>query len=174
MTRLVPGVIAVLAVCGGCQKPAPRLNAPPHGTTENPIELRDTYAQMVDNALLADMSVSDAHFVPHRSMLNSLGEERLHRLAGLLELYGGTIRFSTDVEDEELIRTRTDAIVAFLKQEGADTTANVLKRDMPGGRGMDAAQAILIRVNEGRYKPKKSDAGNASQILGNPSNPSNP
>ena len=41
-------------------------------------------------------------------------------------------------------------------------------------RGMDAAQAILIRVNEGRYKPKKSDSGNVSQTLGNPSSPSNP
>jgi hypothetical protein len=165
MKRLMACACAAVVVCGACQKPVHRLNAPPHGTTENPIELRDMYAQMADNALLADMCISDAHFLPHRAALNTLGEERLERLAGILEQYGGTLRFNTDLQDEALIQARTAAIVAFLRERGVDTSADVLTRDLPGGRGLDAEQAILIRANEGRYKAKKSDSGGGFKLL---------
>lgn len=146
MTRLVLCTLAVSITCGACQQPISRLNAPPHGPTEKPSELQAQYAHMVDNALLADMTVADVHFVPHRVMLNSLGEERLSRLATLMEVHGGTIRFSTDEPDEELIAERVEKIRTFLRQAGVDTSLPVVKRDLPGGTGLGAREAILIKA----------------------------
>lgn len=153
------GTVALCVVCGACQKPASRLNAPPHGVTENANELRDMYDQMTDNALLADMSMSDVHFLPDRAALNTLGQERLHRLVELMKMYGGAIRFNTAATDEVLVQGRTKAIVAYLATTGIDSTAELLVRDLPGGRGLDAGEAILIKANEATYKPKKQDAG---------------
>jgi len=109
---------------------------------------------MNDNALLADMTVSDIHFHPHRPTLNTLGQQRLSRLVSLIEVHGGTIRFNTDVDDKELIQKRTDAILAFLAEAGVDTTGQVLVEDLPGGRGMDASEVILIKVFEATYQPE--------------------
>jgi len=149
--------LIVLTMSVGCQQPVTRLNAPPHGTTECPSRMQDMYVSMQDNGLLADMSISDVHFVPQRTMLNSLGEERLARLAGLLEAYGGTIRLSTNETDDKLRVGRMAAVREFLCAVGIDTTAEVLTLDSPAGRGMPASEAILIKAHEATYRPKKSD-----------------
>lgn len=148
MKSLLLPALAVCLVCNACQRAAPRLNAPPHGLPEQSSELQDTYLYMVDNGLLEDMTISDIHFTPHRPALNTLGEERLCRLAGLLEVYGGVVRFNTSIPDVNLVQQRTDAIRAFLNEQGVDTTTEVLTRDLPGGRGMDAKQAILIKARD--------------------------
>lgn len=146
----VAGMVAV-----GCDTPGPRLNAPPHGQTEKVSNLRDQYEFMIDNALLADMSISDVHFYPHRALLSPLGEERLCRLAALMEMYGGEIRYTAADGDETLVNKRTQTIIDFLQAQGiAVCTADVV-HDLPGGRGMEASSAILIRADEGMYKPKK-------------------
>ncbi len=142
--RLVIPIVLVLALVG-CQQPQPRLNAPPHGMAPVSSELRDEFAAMADNALLADMSVTDIHFVPHRAVLNSLGAERMSRLCMILELYGGAIRFSSDESDPRLVDARTEAIRSYLREGGIDTTAETVVRDLPGGAGMEAQQAILIK-----------------------------
>lgn len=152
-------VVATGVACGACQKPGKRLNAPPHGSSTEDSQLRSTYAHMVDNALLADMTVSDVHFRPHRAALNSLGEERLCRLALLMEAYGGQIRFSTNVTDRELFEQRTEEILAFLAEAGIDTSVEVLVHDLPGGDGMDAVQCVLIKQHEAMYTPKKDENG---------------
>lgn len=150
----------ILGIAGlSCQKPVSRLNAPPHGTTERPSPMQAEYTQMTDNALLEDMSISDVHFLPHRAFLTNLGEQRLTRLAALMEAYGGTIRFSTDLQDDQLVEARVAQILEFLSRAGIDTSATVLTRDLPGGTGIDASQAILIKANEGVYKPKKQKDG---------------
>jgi len=161
MKRISLGVVAVVVVCGGCQQSMTRLNAPPHGTTERVSKLQDMYVHMVNNALLADMAVSDVHFVPHRERLNALGEQRLCRLASLMEVYGGTIRFSTDAEDAELVEGRLASITAFLAGLGMDTSGDVVELNMRGGEGMAADEAILIKANEGTYKPSQSDSGSS-------------
>ncbi len=160
MKRVLIGAVLAGLLCG-CQEPTARLNAPPHGTAERTSELHDTYAHMVDNALLEDMTVSDIHFHPHRATLNSLGEERLQRLVGLLEQHGGEVRFSTN-EDDALAQRRTETIVAFLARQGINTNQDVVKRDLPGGRGMDAKQAILIKAGEATYTPKENKGGGKS------------
>ncbi len=160
MNRLLLGTAVLAVLCAACQQAAvPRLNAPPHGVAEETADLQDTLSHMMDNALLIDMSISDIHFVPNRAMLNSLGEERLERIAGLIELYGGAVRFNSYSTDEDLLEQRTDIVISFLAQRGVDTQAEVLNHELPGGRGMDAKQAILIKANEATYKPKAQGEG---------------
>ncbi len=155
-TFLVAGVLALLT---GCNTPDKRLNAPPHGHAAETSDLQGTFTYMTDNALLADMVVSDQHFLPHRAVLNDLGTQRLSRLASLMEAYGGEVRYSSDEPDEALVHARVQAIVDYLAQAGIDTTQHVVKTDMAGGEGMAATEAVLIRANEGVYNPRKKSSG---------------
>ncbi len=155
MRRLLVATATAALVCGACQGPGARLNAPPHGGADRTSRLQSTMVYMVDNAMLEDMTISDAHFVPHRTMLNSLGEDRLARFASLIEVYGGPVRFNTDLQDEELIDARTTSIVDYLGECGVDTYAEAVVLDHPGGTGMKSREAILIRQHEATYQPKK-------------------
>jgi len=164
MRRKVVCAAALSALlAAACNSPQPRLNAPPHGVAEKTSPMQTMYSHMVDNALLADMTVSDMHFLPHRAILNTVGQQRLSRLATLMDAYGGTIRFNTDEADAELVDARLAAIVAFLRDAGIDTSTEVVIHDLPGGSGMDAGQAILIKVHEATYKPRtKSEKSSES------------
>lgn len=158
MRRTIMGCAACVAVMSGCNQPESRMNAPPHGMPENVHEMQGTYTYMADNALLADMSISDMHFLPHRAQLTSQGEQRVERLAELMRAYGGTLRLSSRGLDAGLLSQRAAAVRARLAECGVDTTQEVLVQDMPGGAGMDAAQAILIRKELGVFKPTKEGA----------------
>lgn len=154
--------VLVAAAVAGCNSPGQRLNAPPHGETENASALRDTYTHMSDNALLADMTVNDSHFIPHRALLNDLGLRRLYRLAELMEAYGGSIRLNTDETNEDLVARRVQAIVDYLEDFGLDVTQDLVTTDLPGGAGMAATEAILIKQKEGTYDPKKKSSAAAA------------
>jgi hypothetical protein len=167
MLRLLVIMAAVSLLAVGCNTPGKRLNAPPHGQPYQTSDMQGTLTYMTDNALLADMTVSDMHFLPHRAQLTDLGQQRLSRLASLLDAYGGTIRFNTALTDGELITKRTDTIVDFLSEAGIDTTREVVKRDMPGGEGMQATEAILIRTNEGMYNPKQKSQSTSETTWNN-------
>lgn len=151
------GALWLLVLAGplGCNQPGPRLNAPPHGQPVETTDLQGTFVYMSDNALLADMSISDMHFLPHRAQLTTLGQERLGRLAALIEEYGGTIRFSTNLTDEQLIARRMDAVREFLREIGVEAGDAILTRDVPGGRGMEATEAVEIKKQEGTYRPDR-------------------
>jgi hypothetical protein len=165
MTRLLVVTLALMLVAG-CNSPDARLNAPPHGQPYETADLQGTFTYMADNALLADMTVSDMHFLPHRAILNDLGVQRLSRLASLMEAYGGTIRLNTNLTDDDLIARRTNVLVDFLAEAGIDTTREVVGRDMPGGRGMHATEAVLIKANEGTYQPQKKGAQAGAASVG--------
>ena len=159
MTRLIP-LFAVLALtAAGCNEPRQRLNAPPHGEPTTTADAQGTLVYMNDNALLANMTISDMHFLPHRAQLNSMGMERLSRLAQLMQAYGGTIRFNTDETDEALLTKRTDTVMQFLREAGMTTSSELVTRDLSGGKGMLATEAVLIRANEGTYVPKAKGGG---------------
>lgn len=166
MIRTVVALAAVGILVVGCNSPDSRLNAPPHGRVYETNDMQGTYTYMIDNAALADMTVSDMHFLPHRALLNDLGVQRLARLAELMDAYGGTIRFNTNLTDEELADQRAAEIVSFLSESGIDTTSEVVARDLPGGEGSAATEAILIKANEGTYDPKKkSGSQGAASVL---------
>lgn len=164
MKRMQWIAAGLLLCCAGCETMSKRLNAPPHGVPQETSDLQGTFVYMQDNALLADMSVSDYHFLPHRATLTTLGKQRIERLASLIDAYGGTIRFNSDLADESQVRARTDAIVAYLAELGVDTSKPIVQRGNRGGEGLPAAEAILIKQHEGTFDPEKnktsqSDAG---------------
>lgn len=166
MCRLLILTFAVSLLVVGCNTPGTRLNAPPHGQPYETADIQGTFVYMTDNALLADMTVGDMHFLPHRATLNDLGVQRLRRLASLMDAYGGVVRFNSELDDEELIARRAEVIVDFLAEAGVDTTREVVVEDMPGGRGMLAREVILIRANEGTYKPgKRESQGGAGKTI---------
>lgn len=161
---LLNTALICLVACAACSTRSPRLNAPPHGVSDRVVDSQGTFVYMTDNALLADMTVADRHFLPHRALLSTLGELRLRRLVSLMDAYGGTIRFSTNSTDGELTQQRINTVMEFLAQAGVDTTSEVVVQDMPGGRGMDAAEVILIKANEGTYKPKDTTEAGSSAL----------
>lgn len=165
MRRIAYTLLATFVVCSlACQEPQPRLNAPPHGNPNSTSDLQGMYTYMIDNALLSDMSISDMHFMPHRPILNTLGKQRLNRLVSLVEAYGGTIRLSSNVEDEDLLQARLDMIHAYLADAGTDLDQIQVKLDLPGGHGLQSDEILLIRENIGVYKP--GDAADADSELG--------
>ncbi len=159
MNRLLVLALVVGSTCTACKGPETRLNAPPHGEAEATTELQAPFVYMADNALLEDMSVSDYHFLPHRSELNTLGRQRLWRLATLMEEYGGDIRFDSDLSDPRMRADRTTAIIAQLSEYGVDTRTELVRDGMRGGSGRAADEVVLIKLVEGMYQPPRSSGG---------------
>lgn len=130
---------------GGCGRPTQRLNAPPQGTAEHCSELSPVFTYMTDNAALSDMSIADIHFVPHTSELNSLGADRLSRIAQLIETYAGTVRYATNLQDQELIDQRLTHARDFLAAAGADMDRVTVAVAMAGADYVHADEAIEAR-----------------------------
>ena len=166
MYRTLCVVVSASLLTAGCHSTSPRLNAPPHGAAESVHDMQGVFSYMTDNALLADMSVSDMHFLPHRSLLSTLGQQRLSRLAQLINAYGGTIRFNSNLEDDALLDKRLSTIVEYLSELGLDTSSEIVRRDIRGGRGMDASEVILIKAHEGTYDPTRDAGSEAPSLLG--------
>lgn len=97
---------------------------------------------MVDNALLHDMSIAEIHFVPHTRELSGTGIARLDRMAMMLDTYGGTVRYETDITDEEFVQKRLDHVHEYLATTGCDMSRVEVKAMMSGGRGMSAVKAL--------------------------------
>ncbi len=136
---------AILAF-GGCNQPTERLNAPPQGAASYPHEMQAAFVHMVDNAMLEDLSLADIHFVPHQAELNGLGARRLERYAKLLKVYGGAIRYSSKLEDPQLVAQRMDSIRAYLNTTEIRDERISVTRDMPGGEGMNAREAVAAKA----------------------------
>ena len=101
---------------------------------------------MVDNALLHDMSIAEIHFVPHTRELSGTGIARLDRMALMLDTYGGTVRYETDVTDEEFVQKRLDHVHEYLATTGCDMSRIEVKAMMSGGRGMSAVKAFAAEA----------------------------
>lgn len=132
---------------------------------DNPYHAEDghaTFDHMVDAAVLADMTVADYHFIPRRAMLTPLGQQRVARLADIIDEYGGEVRFNTRVTDESLIAERSAAISAALQKNGLDPASSHVTLDIPGSVGMDAREAILIRTYENVYEPGQNQSSGSS------------
>lgn len=108
---------------------------------------------MVDNAILHDMSLADFHFVPHSSEISGTGAERLNRMAPLLNTYGGTVYYQTDLADAALINQRIEHVKEFLTVAGSDMDRVQIKTGMSKGRTSPARKAIEVEVR-GTANPK--------------------
>jgi len=132
-------------LAAGCGGPAARLNAPPQGASERPSDMQDNYVRMVDNAMLAERSMSPAHFVPGSAELNALGVRRLNRYATLLKVYGGPLHYDGLEDDEELAEQRVDKIEQFLTAAGVGPDNFTVDVAVAGGRGMRGVESSEVR-----------------------------
>lgn len=137
--------IGIVVTTIGCGRPPNRLNAPPQGASDYPSDIQDAFVYMVDNAMLEDLSMADIHFVPHSDELNGLGARRLERYAKLLKVYGGGIRYATNSSDKAMVEKRIASIETYLATTGITEKRIQVARDLPGGEGMTAREAILAK-----------------------------
>ena len=137
-------LVCLVACCGlmGCVEPSERLNSPPQGQSDQPNALQPFFTYMVDNELLSDVSVADIHFVPHTTELNSLGTTRLTRMAAFLDIYGGTVRYTTRSTEEEFVDQRLTHLREFLATTGIDMSRVDVTVAMAGADHASAEHAI--------------------------------
>ncbi len=103
---------------------------------------RTHLANMVDNAILHDMSLADFHFVPHSTELSGSGVARLDRMALMLDTYGGVVRYEASTTDEKLIKGRLDHVEEYLTLVGCSMEKVAIATGLSGGRGMSVAKSI--------------------------------
>ena len=108
--------------------------------------------RMIHNAELADMTVTDIHFLPHRDTLNSTGTQRLSHLAWLVDKYGGTIKLDLKDPESELSQARLETVKAYLKTRDLPECKIKVQIGLSENEGMSAKEGIEI-YNESR-KPK--------------------
>ncbi len=177
IATLMPGL-------GGCEKrcktdskqpPAP-CSTPPEKTVsrdnsaldqECPTEpVRSPYVRQYDrmthNAELADMCVTDIHFIPNRPLLNSSGTQRLNHLAWMVDHYGGTIMFDTADPKSEVAQARIRTVVQYLKAWGLPNNKIVVCFGLPQSQGMTADEAVKI-YQDTRFKPGQKEEQQKAQ-----------
>ncbi|HUN80833.1 MAG TPA: hypothetical protein VMV81_04910 [Phycisphaerae bacterium] len=149
----------------------PRLNSPPQGYAEPHHAMASYYAYHNDQGMLADMSIADIHFIPHSDRLSATGQARLERYAELLADTGGTLRFDTKVNDDDLVRARLIAANSFLAE--LECTHPILVAvGGAGGRGMTAQEAsgakAVAKQPEARKEAYHLNKKEGSSSSGNP------
>ena len=151
MSRLpsaVAGVLLVMPLLTGCETDdRVRANAPPQGYAEDHARITHYYVYHHDQGMIADMSISDMHFITHTSDLSGTGEARLGRYAELLALSGGIIHFDTKLRNEDMILARLASAREFL----ADSVPGARPVDVvvglaggPGMRSQEAAAGVAV------------------------------
>lgn len=155
-SSLVIGLVLVL-VSAGCQQPSQRLNSPPQGDTVNRSPMQESYQAMVDNSLLADMSIADIHFAGATAQLSGTGEYRLSRLADICKVYGGEILYDTQLADGQLIQQRLQRVEEYLAAAGCDMDKCSVRQGIAASANMPAAQAI--KAQQAGLDSESSNAG---------------
>lgn len=133
-----------IAMAMACNQPK-RLNAPPQGDTDRKAETHTYFAYQADQAMLEDLSMADMHFISHTATLNGTGVARLERYAELLTESGGTLSYDTRLTNKELIEARLKLLRTSLAELVPPNTKIDVVLGPPGGRGMDAIEAISRR-----------------------------
>lgn len=144
-TKLGVAVLGGTLALAGCADTSKRLNSPPQGASDKPSLLQEQYTFMNDNALLAEMSMSPAHFLSGRADLNSSGMRRLNRYVELLRQYGGTLHYDGLGDPDELAKERMERIRGYLAQAGVDARSCPVELGLAGGAGMRGQEAGEIR-----------------------------
>jgi hypothetical protein len=134
-----------LLVSAGCTNTTSRLNSPPQGASDKPNQMQEQYTFMNDNALLAEMSISPAHFLPNRADLNGSGLRRLNRYVELLQQYGGTLHYDGVNDPEPLAKERMERVRGYLAQAGVDAKSCPVELGLAGGTGMRGQEAGEVR-----------------------------
>lgn len=117
----------------------------------------DTYGyesqfnRMVHSAEMADMVITDVHFLPGRAILNSTGTRRLAHLGWIIDRYGGTIYLDFDENTgSALSEARKKVVFDYLVKLGVNKDKIKLAFGLPATEGMPADEAMSI------YKKSRS------------------
>jgi len=164
MYRFLFVAAPLLVAVVGCQKPQTATQIQLARMDESKRTFGKQFDQMVDNAILRDMSVADIHFIPHTNELSGIGVARLDRLARLLQVYGGTVRYETLIVDEKLIEQRLDHVKEYLSLAGCDMDRVDFAPMMSGGRGLPGGKAVEV-INRGTA-PGSQGAGGSMLMPG--------
>jgi hypothetical protein len=133
-------------------------NKPSHSAYGGTIE--NTSRAMSDNAVLQNMALTDVHFIPRSTELNSTGTQRLERVVPYLNHYGGTIRYATYLTDEAFVAERLKHVYDYLKTTECDFDRVEIKAMMSGGRMMTASEAIdIVKQGTGKRTGGRSAGG---------------
>lgn len=92
-----------------------------------------TFLFMADNGMWKNMAIADNHFVAHTTEISGAGEARLDRMAYMLNVYGGTLRYETNETDETLVNHRLQHVREYLALAGCDTSRVVVTPMISGG-----------------------------------------
>lgn len=154
---ILPLMPALLMAVPACQEPQTEAKPWTPGIQSVRADYESHLVTMVDNAILSDMSVADIHFIPHTAELSGVGEVRLSRMAKLLNTYGGTVRYETQLDDEVVIGKRLDHVREYLALTGCDMKRVEVTTGMAGGRGLSGEDAVK-NLKAGTAK-KQADSG---------------
>lgn len=159
----LPMLVVALSACNGMRSSTDLL-------TKRMDEAKASYGRhltyMVDNAILNDMSVADAHFVLHTSELNGIGAARLDRMARLLNTYGGRVRYETTSNDEAMVGERIQHVREYLALAGCKMDRVEVSVGRAGGHGMPGREAVR-KYLESTSEPEANTTGtNPSGALG--------
>lgn len=133
--------VLLLTAPFGCQPQEHiQANAPPQGDAQKHPRIAEYYAYQHDQALLANRSIADIHFVPYTAELSGTGIARLERYGELLAEHGGTLHYDTDLRDRQLLANRLAAVNEFMVNLGQDDIR--VESGMTGGPGMESNEAI--------------------------------
>ncbi len=154
-----------LVVVSGCQQPVVTSTQRMTNKMDYAKQHRfEHMTDMVDNAILYDMTIADLHFVPHTAELSGTGVARLDRLVPLLNTYGGVVRYETQEKNAKLVEKRMGHAREYLALAGCTMDHVEIKTMISGGRGMPASDAIDAMT---RGTQPESAAGGAA-AGGNP------
>ncbi len=140
-------LIGILSVSIGCEEPR-------KATSIDNTRYTNQFNRMVHNAELADMVVTDVHFLPNRAILTSTGTQRLAHLAWVVNNYGGTIYLDFEEPKSKLSSERKEVVRAYLAKLGLPKDKIKLTFGLPPIKGMDSAEAMEIYKNT-RFKPEE-------------------
>lgn len=157
-----PVFVAALMIVGivGCEKRSEPTPAQPVAEFADKQERPMTrqFDRSCQNADLANMAVSDMHFMPNRAVLNGAGTAKLNRLAWIVDHYGGAIMIDLAELDTPLTRARIDTVVAYLQNVGLARDKIQTMVGLPSTSGMAADEAVTV-YDDTRYNPKRDGKG---------------
>lgn len=158
--------------CAGCVQPeAPKtMNITDEEVGMHRSELQQYFAYHNDQGMMADLSLSDIHFVPHSVHLSGTGEARLNRYAELLAEEGGTLSYQTSQCDEELTEARLAIARSYLAKACPTGSQIDVVLGLPGGRGMSATEAAAGQAVAKQPEPRGSAYKLAGSIESGSSN----
>jgi len=142
-TKMLVMLCGLVVVVSGCQQPIE--TSTQRMTHQMDYAKRNKFphlTNMVDNAILYDMTIADLHFVPHTSELSGTGVSRLDRLVPILNTYGGVVRYETQEKNAKLVNMRMAHAREYLALAGCSMDHVEVKTMISGGRSRPASEAI--------------------------------